>query len=59
LIDYLSARAVCVILASDREISMKKLASAFHGKAAKMMRPADAERLPGYHGGGISPFPQK
>jgi Cys-tRNA(Pro)/Cys-tRNA(Cys) deacylase len=38
---------------------MKKLASAFHGKAAKMMRAADAERLPGYHVGGISPFAQK
>ena len=38
---------------------MKKLASAFHGKAAKMMRPADAGRLPGYHVGGISPLAQK
>ena len=38
---------------------MKKLAAAFGGKAAKMMRPADAERLTGYHVGGISPFGQK
>ena len=38
---------------------MKKLAAAFHGKTAKMMRPADAERLTGYHVGGISPFAQK
>ena len=38
---------------------MKKLAAAFHGKTAKMMRPADAERLTGYHVGGISPFGQK
>ena len=38
---------------------MKKLASAFHGKSANMMKPADAERLTGYHVGGISPFGQK
>ena len=50
---------VCVVVPSDREVSMKKLAAAFHGKTAKMMRPADAERLTGYHVGGISPFAQK
>ena len=38
---------------------MKKLAAAFGGKAANMMKPADAERLTGYHVGGISPFGQK
>ena len=38
---------------------MKKLAAAFRGKTANMMRPADAERLTGYHVGGISPFAQK
>ena len=38
---------------------MKKLAAAFGGKTARMMRPADAERLSGYHVGGISPFAQK
>jgi Cys-tRNA(Pro)/Cys-tRNA(Cys) deacylase len=31
--------SVCVIVPSDREVSMKKLAAAFHGKTAKMMRP--------------------
>src|SRR5262247_3212513 len=50
---------VCVIVPSDREVSMKKLAAAFHGKSAKMMRPADAERLTGYRVGGITPFAQK
>jgi Cys-tRNA(Pro)/Cys-tRNA(Cys) deacylase len=50
---------VCVIVPSDREVSMRKLAAAFHGRSAKMMRPADAERLTGYHVGGISPFAQK
>ena len=52
-------KPVCVIVPSDSEVSMKKLAAAFEGKAARMMRPADAERLTGYHVGGISPFGQK
>lgn len=38
---------------------MKKLASAFKGKSASMMKPADAERLTGFVVGGISPFGQK
>ena len=38
---------------------MKALAAAAGGKAAEMMRPADAERATGYHVGGISPFGQK
>lgn len=52
-------KPVCVVVPSDKEVSMKKLAAAFHGKSAKMMRPADAERMTGYHIGGISPFGQK
>ena len=52
-------KPVCAIVPSDREVSLKKLATAFDGKTAKMMRPADAERLTGYHVGGISPFAQK
>jgi Cys-tRNA(Pro)/Cys-tRNA(Cys) deacylase len=47
-----------VIVPSDREVSMKKLAAAFGGKSAQMMKPADAERLSGYKVGGISPFGQ-
>ena len=37
---------------------MKKLAAAFDGKSAEMVKPADAERITGYKTGGISPFGQ-
>ncbi|MDB6158488.1 MAG: ybaK/ebsC protein [Gammaproteobacteria bacterium] len=49
-------KPVCAIIPSDREVAMKKLAAAFAGKSAKMMPPADAERISGYKVGGISPF---
>lgn len=38
---------------------MKRLATAVGGKSARMMKPADAERITGYHLGGVSPFGQK
>jgi Cys-tRNA(Pro)/Cys-tRNA(Cys) deacylase len=59
LMAEVDGKPVCVVVPSDREVSMKKLASAFGGKAAAMMKPADAERTTGYHVGGISPFGQK
>jgi Cys-tRNA(Pro)/Cys-tRNA(Cys) deacylase len=59
LMAEVDGKPVCVVVPSDKEVSMKKLAAAFDGKGAKMMRPADAERLTGYHVGGISPFGQK
>ncbi len=59
LMAQVDGRPVCVVVPSDREVSMKRLAAAFQGKSAQMMRPADAERLTGYHVGGISPFGQK
>jgi Cys-tRNA(Pro)/Cys-tRNA(Cys) deacylase len=59
LMAEVDGRPVCVVVPSNKEVSMKKLAAAFGGKTAKMMRPADAERLTGYHVGGISPFAQK
>lgn len=59
LMAEVDGKAVCVVVPSDREVSMKKLAAAFGGKSANMMKPADAERLTGYHVGGISPFGQK
>jgi Cys-tRNA(Pro)/Cys-tRNA(Cys) deacylase len=59
LMATVDGKPVCAIVPSDREVSMKKLAAACGGKSAAMMKPADAERLTGYHVGGISPFGQK
>ena len=59
LMAEVDGKPVCVIVPSDREVSMKRLASAFKGKSANMMKPADAERLTGFVVGGISPFGQK
>lgn len=59
LMAKVDGKPVCVILPSDREVSMKKLAAAFGGKSAEMMKPAEAERSSGYTVGGISPFGQK
>lgn len=50
---------VCVLAPSDREVNLKKLANAAGAKSAAMMPAADAERITGYHVGGISPFGQK
>jgi Cys-tRNA(Pro)/Cys-tRNA(Cys) deacylase len=50
---------VCVLLPSDREMNLKKLASAAGAKSAAMLPPADAERMTGFRVGGISPFGQK
>ena len=52
-------KPACVMLASDREVSMKRLAAALGAKSAEMMKPADAERLTGYRVGGVSAFGQK
>ena len=59
LLARVDGRPVCVLLPSDREASMKRLAAAFGGKSAGMMPPGEAERLTGYHVGGISPFGQR
>ena len=50
---------VCVVIASDREVSLKKLAVAAGAKDATMLPAAEAERITGYHVGGISPLGQK
>ena len=59
LMAEVDGKPVCAVVPSDCEVSMKKLAAALGGKSARMMRPADAERLTGYHVGGISPFGQR
>jgi Cys-tRNA(Pro)/Cys-tRNA(Cys) deacylase len=59
LMAEVDGKAVCVVIPSDREVSMKKLAAAFGGKSAAMMKPAEAERITGYRVGGISPFGQR
>src|SRR6187402_1427916 len=63
LLKMLMAKAggqpVCVVIASDREVSLKKLAAAAGTKDAAMLPAAEAERVTGYHIGGISRLGQK
>jgi len=59
LMAEVDGKPVCVVLPSDCGVSMKKLAAAFGGKSANMMKAPDAERLTGFVVGGISPFGQK
>ena len=59
LMTEVDGKPACVVLPADRTLSMKKVAAAFGGKSAAMMPPEKAERLTGFHTGGISPFGQK
>ncbi|MCW2285053.1 Cys-tRNA(Pro)/Cys-tRNA(Cys) deacylase [Rhodoblastus acidophilus] len=59
LIVKVDGKAACLVLPSEKEASMKKVAAALGGKSAAMMPIPDAERLTGYKVGGISPFGQK
>ena len=52
-------QVVCVLVPSDREVSLKKLAAAAGTKDAAMLPAAEAERITGYRVGGISPFGQR
>jgi Cys-tRNA(Pro) deacylase len=42
LMAEIDGKPICVVIPSDHDVSMKKLAAAFHGKTADMKRPADA-----------------
>ncbi len=59
LMALVDGKPVCVIVPSDQEVSMKKLAAATGGKSAQMMKPPEAERVTGFKVGGISPFGQR
>ncbi|WP_176083586.1 Cys-tRNA(Pro) deacylase [Martelella sp. HB161492] len=59
LMAEVDGKPVCAVIPSNEEASMKKLAAIFNGKHAHMLTPHDAERLTGYHVGGISPFGQR
>ena len=59
LMAEVDGKPVCVVVPSDTEVSMKKLAACFAGKSGAMMKVPDAERLTGYKVGGIGPFGQK
>jgi Cys-tRNA(Pro)/Cys-tRNA(Cys) deacylase len=54
-----SGDIVCVLAPSDREVNLKKLAHAAGAKSAATLGAADAERITGYHVGGISAFGQR
>ncbi|WP_439815428.1 Cys-tRNA(Pro) deacylase [Zavarzinia sp. CC-PAN008] len=59
LIAQVDGKPACLVLPSDREASMKKVAAALSGKSGAMLPVPDAERLTGYKVGGVSPFGQR
>lgn len=59
LIVLADGQPACVVLASDREVSMKRLAAALGARGAEMASVPLAERTTGYRVGGVSPFGQK
>jgi Cys-tRNA(Pro)/Cys-tRNA(Cys) deacylase len=50
---------LCVLVASERTVNLKRLAAALGAKDAALLAAADAGRATGYRIGGISPFGQK
>jgi len=59
LIIEVDGKPACVLVPSDRELSLKLAASVFSGRSARMAMPTAAERYTGYRVGGVSPFGQR
>lgn len=59
LMAKVGGEVVCVLVPSDRELKLKRLAAAAGARDPGMLPPAEAERATGYHVGGISPFGQR
>jgi Cys-tRNA(Pro)/Cys-tRNA(Cys) deacylase len=53
------ATNLCVLVSTDRELNLKRLAAFLDAKDAALIPAAEAERATGYRIGGISPFGQK
>ena len=56
VVDAGPQRNVLVLVPGNRQLDLKRLARALAAKKASMADAATAERLTGYHVGGISPF---
>lgn len=59
LVAMVDGRPTVGVVPVDRQLSLKHLAAAVHGKRAELAAVPAAERLTGYVVGGISPFGQK
>jgi len=56
VVDLGPGRHGLVLVPGNRQADMKRVARAYAAKRAEMVDTATAERLTGYHVGGISPF---
>jgi Cys-tRNA(Pro)/Cys-tRNA(Cys) deacylase len=55
----IGADFACALVPSDQQLNLKRLAAAAGAKHAELLPVALAERVSGYHVGGISPFAQR